>query len=203
MGKVRIAEKKKIETLYKQGHGVREIAEKFSVSTDAMFYFFRSQNITRRTFGECREVLFKRSPLSFRINNQLTIKEEKLKLAGVVLYWGEGTKWKGAKTVEFVNSDMEMIRIFMRFMREVCGVDESKLRVLLYCHANQDVNTLQNFWSDVTGISLAQFTKPYIRKDYDARKEGKMKYGLIHVRYNDKKLLHQIMDWIAEIKSAY
>lgn len=203
MAQISKNKKKGIVELYSRGRSVREIAAQFDVSIDAMYYFFRSQGIPRRSLKDSRAAYYDRVPLSYSLNKRLSINEEKLKLAGIMLYWGEGTKWSGNRTVEFVNSDPHMIRIFMRFLREVCGVDENKLRVLLYCHANQSVGSLQKYWSGITEISLKKFTKPYIRTEFNDDKIGKMEYGLIHVRYNDKKLLCQMMDWIEEVKSAF
>ena len=47
-------------------------------------------------------------------------------------------------------------------------------------------------------ISLNQFIKPYIREDFKVDKIDKMKYGLVHIRYSDKKLFLQIKKWTDE-----
>lgn len=91
-----------------------------------------------------------------------------------------------------------MILIFLRFLRDICGIDESKLRVYLYCYADQKIGRLISFWSKITGIPSSQFTKPYVRNDFNPQKSGKMKYGLLHIRYGDKKLLDLIRRWIED-----
>ncbi len=65
------------------------------------------------------------------------------------------------------------------------------------------IKELTNFWSKLTKIPIKQFTKPYIREDF--KKEGirKMNYGLIHIRYADKKLLISIKDLISFYKKKY
>ncbi len=88
--------------------------------------------------------------------------------------------------------------IFLKFLRSICGVDENRLRVQLYCYANQNVEALKSYWSEVTRIPLNQFIKPYIRQDFSETKKNKMKYGLIHIRYSDKKLFLQVQNWIKE-----
>ena len=115
-----------------------------------------------------------------------------------MLYWAEGSKWEGGKIVDFANSDAAMIKVFLNFLRKICGVKESKLRVYLYCCANQNSKELINYWLKITSIPVKQFTKPYIRNDYKQNKIGKMKYGLIHIRYADKKLLDLIKKWILD-----
>ena len=122
--------------------------------------------------------------------------EEKLKILGTTLYWGEGYKTNTAFGVDFANSDSEMIRIFMNFLRKICGINESKLRIQLYCYSNQHPTKLVSFWSKITKIPRKKFIKPYVRKDFKESQIGKMKNGLIHVRYHDKKLLIQLRDLI-------
>ena len=116
-----------------------------------------------------------------------------------MLYWAEGGKSLGKYwSVDLANSDPEMIEVFLKFLRVICRVDESRLRVQLYCYANQDIEKLKEYWYKVTSISKNQFIKPYVRKDFRIEQKDRMKYGLIHVRYNDKKLLYQIENWIKE-----
>ncbi|MBU1045954.1 hypothetical protein KJ616_02430 [Patescibacteria group bacterium] len=118
-----------------------------------------------------------------------------------MLYWAEGAKPNAAKrswTVDLANSDPRMIMLFLRFLRTICRVDKKRLRVFLYCYANQNIDSLKQYWHNITHIPLSQFTKPYVRKDFIQEKTGKMPHGLIHIRYNDKKLILQISDWIRE-----
>ena len=123
-------------------------------------------------------------------------------MAGVLIYWAEGAKFKGMDgvpcTVDLANSDPRMAILFLRFLREICRVDEDKLGVQLYCYADQDIEILKNYWYKRTSISLKKFIKPYVRNDFLPEKSGKMKYGLVHIRYTDKKLLMQIDEWIKE-----
>ena len=114
-------------------------------------------------------------------------------LIGAALYWAEGSKsLNGFSSVDFCNSDSRMIRLFLEFLRKICGVDEERLRVHLYCYADQDIAEIKKYWANLTKIPLSQFVKPYIRKDFSIEKKREMKYGLAHIRYSDKKLLLQI-----------
>ena len=187
-----------IKEYYDSGLSAKDIAEKLGVSIDAVYYFFRKYKIKRRNRSEVRNLIYKKQKPSFKLKTNLSEEEKKLKVAAVMLYWGEGSKWSGEKIIDFANSDIEMIKVFLNFLRIICSVKEKKLRVYLYCYANQNPQFLMKHWSKITNISIKQFTKPYIRKDYDKNKIGKMKYGLIHVRYADKKLLNLIRSLIKE-----
>ncbi len=194
-----------IQNLYhRNGLSANEIAKELGVSVWVILGFMRRNNIARRSFKEANRVYFDRKPSTFSVKEKLSSIEEKLKMAGVFLYWGEGAKLRGENCgVDFANSNTEMIRVFVNFLREICGVNEKKLRVYLYCYSNQNIEILLNYWYKVTNISLDQFTKPYIRNDFLIEKSERMKYGMVHIRYADKKLLIQIDSWIKEYSKMF
>jgi len=192
-----------IKKLYKLGYSANDIAKKLGVSIDAVYYFFRKHDIPRRGPKENIAIQFERKAPSFKVKENLNKEEQLLKQSGVMLYWGEGSQWPGEKIVDFANSNTQMIKIFLEFLRKICGINEKKLRAYLYCYSNQNPEELIKYWSKITNIPQKQFTKPYVRQMYNESKTGKMKYGLIHIRYNDKKLLLLIKKWISEYSEKY
>ena len=162
----------------------------------------REYGLERRSPAETNNIAYIKQEPCYRLKEHLTSEEEKLKVAGIMLYWAEGYKNLGKQirggTVDLANSDPEMIKLFIKFLREICGIDENRLKVHLYCYANQNIDSLKKYWRGITGISLKQFIKPYIRNDFLPEKIGKMKYGLVHIVYSDKKLFLQIKKWISQ-----
>jgi len=186
---------------YKDELGTWEIANKLKVSSWKVWKFMVKMNLPRRTPKEANEKRFERQLGKFALKQNLSSREKELKTAGIMLYWTEGCRSnseRGAWNVDFSNSNPQMIKLFLKFLREICGIKEKRLRVLLYCYADQNVEDLKEYWCKVTNIPMSQFTKPYIRKDFLPEKSGKMKYGLVHIRYADKKLLLQIEEWVKE-----
>jgi len=185
---------------YEKGYSAREVGKELGVSIDVVYKFMRKQGLRRRDFYEMNKVLFARKPLSFKVKKNLTVSEEKLKIAGIMLYWAEGAKIlkPGRGTIDLANSDPEMVKLFLKFLREICGIDEKRLRGYLYCYANQDIEEIKQYWTTTTNIPPSQFIKPYVREDYFLECKREMKYGLIHVRYSDKKLLELILKWIGK-----
>lgn len=175
-----------------------DVAKRLGVSLNTVYRLMQKNGLARRSLVEMNRLRFEKKPPSFAVKEKLSFTEEQLKLAGVMLYWGEGFNSPNAAVVDFANSKPEMIALFVSFLRRICGIDESKLRCFLYCYSNQNPSQLIKFWSQVTGIPKRQFTKPYVRKDFDLKKKGKMEYGLLHIRYGDKKLLNIIRGWIKE-----
>ncbi|MFA6184481.1 MAG: hypothetical protein WC682_05305 [Parcubacteria group bacterium] len=199
MAKINNENFKLIFDYYQKGLSAREISIKMGVSIHAVYYFLRRNKIQRRSAKETNELRFKNKSASFNVKNNLSIREKELFIAGVTLYWAEGSKWSGEKIIDFANSDSEMVKVFIDFLRIVCGIDENKIRIYLYCYKNQDSDELMSYWSKLTKISLKQFTRPYIRDDYKLSKIDKMKHGLVHIRYYDKKLLDLMREWIKEL----
>lgn len=180
---------------YDEQLSAREVAERLGITQWVVFKFMKRLELPRRKPEESNAINFNKKPLSFSIKNDLSPDEEKLKIAGLMLYWAEGAKFNPERrncTVDFANSNPEMICAFLKFLREICRVDETHLRVYIYCHANQNIEAVKDFWHNATKIPLSQFTKPFVRHDFLSEKSGKMKYGLAHIRYADKKLLIQI-----------
>ena len=127
--------------------------------------------------------------------------QHRLKIAGIMLYWAEGTQ--DGCTVDLANSNPWIIKVFLKFLREICGVDERRLRVYLYAYEYQNIEELKGYWAKVTGINIDRFTKPYIRQGNINKSGRKMHYGLVHIRYNDKKLLGIIRNWINKYTEEY
>jgi len=188
--------REKVNRLYWNNNlNVKEISKQVGVSIWSLYDFMDKNNIPRRSTSEVNYVVNKDKP-RFSVKKELTLAEQKLKLAGIMLYWAEGTL-KGS-TVDLANSNPAMVRIFLKFLREICGAKEERLRVYLYTHSSSNIEELKNYWHKVTNISLSQFTKPYIRRGNPHLSNRKMLYGLIHIRYNDKRLLQTIDTWIKE-----
>ncbi len=183
--------------LYQNGLSARQVAEHFQVSIGAVYYVLRHKNIDRRLIKESNQILYEAKPLSYVLKENLSRQEQDLKLAAVMLYWAEGYKISKS-TIDFANSDPAMAALFIRFLRQICGVDESKIRCSLYCYEGQNIEELTDFWSKLLSVSEDRFTKPYIKIGDSGVRGPRMIHGLVHVRYCDKKLLQQLLRWIEE-----
>lgn len=184
------------EFYYGRGMTAQEVGEKLGTTPWMIYKFMEKSALPRRTLREINRIRFEKAPSSFVIKSSLRENEKELLIANLMLHWGEGTKQGNG--IDFANSDSRMIQLFLRFLREICNVTENRLRVYLYCHADQDVEVLKEYWSKITRIPLVQFTKPYIRKDTEKKWGREMKYGMVHIRYSDTKLLLRINKLLQE-----
>lgn len=192
MSKIPLSKLKTLRKLYyAQHYTMSEVARHLDVSLDSVIYFMRHHDLKRRNLSEASAVAFTKKKPSFVKKTLKSFEDKELAAIGAMLYWGEGYKGDKASGIDFANSDPEMISMFLKFLRNTYEIDEKRLRVFMYCYANQNLEEIKQFWVRLTKIPIDQFTKPYIRKDF--RLYGrKMRYGLIHIRYSDKKLLLEV-----------
>jgi transposase-like protein len=86
-------------------------------------------------------------------------------LLGIGLYWGEGYK-SGNEECGFTNSNPDIVKTFIIWMNRVYEIPISNLiaRVSVNATHRDRVETIENYWSTVTKISLSQFTKTSLIK---------------------------------------
>lgn len=189
--------REKVKNLYfSKGYTINEMANFFGVAHWVIYKMMVKENILRRSSSESRHLTLSRSGNGYVIRKDLTSEEEKLRLAGIMLYWAEGSR--GDSTVDFANSDPKMVQLFLKFLREICGVSDKRIRIYLYTHDNQNLEELIKYWRNITGIPKSQFTKPYVREGNPNLSNRKMLHGMVHVRYSDKKLLQELHGWIED-----
>jgi hypothetical protein len=79
---------------------------------------------------------------------ELARRDDPLHRAGCMLYWAEGGKARNA--VGFTNSDVEMLRFFVRFLRECYGVPDGRIRLTVNCFLGNglELDEIEDFWLD-------------------------------------------------------
>lgn len=125
------------------------------------------------------------------------LSKKDLKLIGTALYWAEGykkTNWQ----VLFCNSDPEMVKIMIRFFREICKIDKNKFRPNVQIHLNISENTAKKYWSKIVNLPVNSFkTTLYQSKASKGRRpKNSLPYGTFRLGINDVKLVNKIKGWI-------
>jgi hypothetical protein len=132
----------------------------------------------------------------------INLLQNKLFLSGLMLYWAEGTK-RGQELVNFSNSDPNMIKLMMRWFREVCHVKEERFRIQLHIHSLIDQLEIKKYWSNITGIPDNQFHKLIIKKTSLGHRKNILYNGTCCIRVSDKNLFRKIMGWKIGVLSAF
>jgi hypothetical protein len=86
-------------------------------------------------------------------------------ISAAMLYLGEGAKTEGSFL--FANSNPQIIIYWIYLMRTSFDIDEVKFRIQVLCRYDQDLEDLERFWIQQTGI------RNIIQGRKDTRTEGK------------------------------
>lgn len=178
---------------YCVGHSALRAGKRFNISLWKVYKILKKYDVARRSPAQSNRLSFLETPLSFSVPGNLSASDRALWEAGLLLYLGEGSK-KDYKCVDLANCDEKVIQIFLKMLRQVYRVKETRLRVYIYCHDNKDPQKLIAYWSELLKIPPRQFTKPYIKAGSHGAESDKMKQGLVHIRYADSRLWSQIMN---------
>lgn len=92
--------------------------------------------------------------------------DRELLIAGAVAYWAEGAKskpWNPAEDLSFINSDPDMIRLYLQWL-SVLGVDPERLRYRLSIHESADLAEATAYWAEVVGVPAERFAKATLKK---------------------------------------
>jgi DNA-binding transcriptional MerR regulator len=127
----------------------------------------------------------------------ISLTENEFKLAGLMLYWAEGNK---TEFVGFSNSEPKIVRFMVEWFKRVCGVPIRKIKAYLNLHSGQNENQIKKFWTNVTGLSISQFGKSYIKKEGTGHRKNILYNGTIRINIYNSNLLHKILGWIEAIK---
>jgi len=127
-------------------------------------------------------------------------------MLGIGLYWGEGDK-ASRDGVRITNSDSEIIKTFIRWFREICGLSTDNFTLTVYTYPNNDAAKDIEYWSKITKIPQKQFKKTQIdiRKNKSSKKRKMLPHGTLKlvVKSNGNKdfgvfLFRRIIGWIKE-----
>ncbi|MET8504629.1 hypothetical protein ABZV60_08260 [Streptomyces sp. NPDC004787] len=91
------------------------------------------------------------------------ISNRELFLLGVALYQAEGAKPRPHPRITFVNSDPDMIRLFLGWLR-LLGVAEDRLRFFVQIHESADVAAAEEYWASVVHARPEQFGKTSLKR---------------------------------------
>lgn len=86
---------------------------------------------------------------------------------GLGLYWGEGYK-RGSQEWGFTNSDPNIIRSIIFWLKNCYGIDSDRLRARLTINARyrNESERLHAEWSTIANISRKNFSKPSFIRGY-------------------------------------
>ena len=212
-------QKQKAKELRNKGWSYNDIAKKLGVSKSSVSLWVRDIKLTPEQIQKLeqknpiynnqlcgaskRQEKAREIRLSYQDAGKLKSKENNLlHHAGCMLYWAEGTKSKNQ--CRFTNSDPEMIKLFIRFLRECYDVTNDKITITINCYTTNGLSMqdIENYW-----LSILQLDNSSIRKGQEninprstahKIKHNKFVYGIICICVNSTELIQNIYGSIQE-----
>lgn len=133
------------------------------------------------------------------------ISKKELWLMGVVLYWKNGNKTDLTKGVHFSSSDPSMIKLFLKWLREIGGIREEEIKFDVFIKNTKNENDkavveIVNRWSEITSFPRHHFSGIYFQKSV---KRKNSKAGFLRVKVVQSSMLaRQIAGWIEGLKKV-
>jgi len=186
--------KEQLKRLYNKGLSMMEIATKVGISNSGVKYLAEKYNIPRRSRSEANYLKYNPAGNPFKIKKLKTKKDIELFNLGIGLFLGEGTK-KNKFNVAFANSDQQILKLFLKFLREICGVEERKIKAALNIFNDVDGEEAVNFWSKMTKIPVNRFNTITIRKSKGGTYKNKSRWGTLTIYIPNVKLKAIMDEW--------
>jgi transposase-like protein len=201
-----------------EGASIKEIAERVGAAASSVSVWVRDIELTL----EQEQALRQRNPAYNRQINGSAVQagrrraERKeyqdegraqtrrgnlLHLAGCMLFWAEGCKARNA--VRFSNSDPEMVRFFVRFLKTCFGVTDREIRITCNLFADHEdrQEEIEQFWLDVAGLPTTCLCTSTVNRysKYSKKKRlNKLPYGTCRVTVNRTRVAQSIYGAIQE-----
>jgi transcriptional regulator with XRE-family HTH domain len=164
-----------------EGWSIKQIAREVGVSRSSVSLWVRDIELTdaqraallerNPAFNRQRSgwlvVAARRRAARVRAQEQgraLARRGDTLHVAGCMLYWAEGSKMRNS--LQFCNSDPEMIRFFVRFLRAYFPLSDEQIRVTCYLypdHAWQQ-RQVEQYWLDVLGLGRSSLCRSVVNR---------------------------------------
>ena len=113
-----------------------------------------------------------------------------------MLYWAEGTK----KAFQFINSDGRMVALWLKVLRDVIGVSNNQMNLIIRIYTGMDKKLCLAYWSKITGFHKSKF----IVRLNDGGKSGKVKHGMCRIEVKKSgNFLKLVLSMIDQICAEY
>lgn len=189
------------ERYYKRRNTLQQIALEFDTHIFSIARLMDKYGLKRRNRSEATYNHFNKEEC-FNIKDNLDSKKKLLKNIALILYWCEGTgDRKGDKkntTLAFTNKDVNMLRIWIKFLLEICGLRCDKIKARIYLHKNQDGVKLKKYWSEILGIPTIQFENISYTQKISTKEDYK---GTVKIKVHNLKLYILVKNWIEDLKN--
>ncbi len=134
----------------------------------------------------------------------LPLSKKEFFMAGLFLYWGEGTKYR-MNHLMLANTNPGMINFFINWLRYFFYIPKNKIKIRLHLYTDMDRIKEVEYWSKTVGIQTSQFSPSYIKKTSFKRinHKGGFGHGTCTVGIHSVSLTEKVLMSIQAISDSY
>lgn len=125
-------------------------------------------------------------------------KQDRLFIAGLAIYWGEGDNKLEDGVIRVANTDPIMIRLFYAFLKKYLPEISDKAKIYLVLYPDLDDVSCQLYWSRKVGLPRKRFIKSSVI--VGKSKKLKIRHGIGTITISSRLYKENIITWIDLLK---
>ena len=191
----------------KRGSSYSEIENRLHVPKSTLSYWLKNLKLTHEQIKKLNDKraetakanALKKISRTFKMIEEIKnsssrdikeISKKELWLMGIMLYWKSGNKSDLKKGVHFSSSDPEMIKLFLKWLCKIGGVQSEEIKFEIFAPKKSIEETVSK-WSKITGFSEGCFKHSHTQKT-----------SFLRVKVAQSSMLaRQIAGWIEGVKN--
>lgn len=213
-------QKNQVVQLRKNGMSLRDIAKIVPVSRSTISKWTKEVSLTTEQINHLNSSnpiynnqmrgaqMMKEKHLGLRKRWQeegkkmpMTITNDVLFIIGCTLFWTEGAKNRNG--LLFSNTNVEMMKLWMRFLRECLHVQNADISINIQCHGDK-TEKIESYWLQELKLPRTSLRKTSVVKNHPRSKnyrKNKHPFGVCRVVVNSTELAQKIFGAIMAIGS--
>ncbi len=221
---MKIEEEKKAKKLRMQGKSFNEISYILKVSKRSINRWVKDIILTKKQ----QEILNMKNPIYnknvnganatklkyFKLRKQyqndgkkIALQYEPLHIMGCMLYWAEGWKRNNNTVVAFCNSDINIIKLFITFLKKYYIKDNKNIKIGINCFPDiKSVLAIETYWLKKLNLPKTCLRKTMVNKyskSSQKKRKNKLKYGVCSIYVCNVKILQNIYGAIQQYIKKY
>lgn len=193
-----------------EGHAITKIAKELEVAKSTVSSWVRHINLSeldkQKLLSRSHNMIVKSR--NFRDKRLLyqqrgaerVLIEDRLYLAGCLLYWGEGTK--SINSLKLTNSDVAMLIIFKDFLLTYFSLKTEELILTINCYTDlHSLEDIENYWMNKLSLDRSNLRKGQVNnapKSSSNSKTSKLEWGTASLVVHRTDIVQEIYGAIQE-----
>lgn len=217
-------QRSKARELRSQGHAINKIAKTLDVAKSSVSAWVRDIELSEEQIktlqqqnpifnnqlrgGKSRAQNAREVRKAYQEEGKQKAKEGNLlHQSGCMLYWAEGGKSRNQCT--FTNSDIEMMKLFISFLRKFFPEASRKITIRINCYTNNGLSKeeIETYWLSTLNLDKSSLRKGQEnnkpRSVTNAVRHHKLTYGICAIVISDQSVVQHIYGAIQQYAGFY